>query len=242
MPENSNKTYRLSNILRDVIPGDSSCQVTSRYYINRFLAQPKEFNRVLDLGCGADSLASYSSKQPSNVEWVGIDIKDSPEVKQRDMNNSDNMFSFFDGINIPFKDNHFDVIYSKQVFEHVRYPEKLLKDSYRVLKPGGYLIGSTSQLEPYHSYSVWNYTPYGFSLLLSEAGYNLEELRPSIDSLTLILRRGLGRPAFFNRWWEKESPLNRIISILGVINRKDHKWINSMKLLFCGQFNFCARK
>jgi hypothetical protein len=34
-----------------------------------------------------------------------------------------------------------------------------------VLKVGGYLVGSVSHLEPYHGYSTFNYTPYGFRII-----------------------------------------------------------------------------
>ena len=41
----------------------------------------------------------------------------------------------------------FDVIYSKSVIEHFYYPEKILKEAYRVLKPGGIIITLTPDWE-----------------------------------------------------------------------------------------------
>jgi hypothetical protein len=67
-------------------------------------------------------------------------------------------------------------------------------------------------------------------------------MRPGVDALTLILRRALGRPKFFLRWLEKESPFNFLIELLGKISRKDPAWINAVKLLFCGQFVFLVSK
>lgn len=40
---------------------------------------------------------------------------------------------------LPFDDNSFDFIYSTNVLEHVQNPELVLKESIRVLRPGGYL-------------------------------------------------------------------------------------------------------
>lgn len=40
---------------------------------------------------------------------------------------------------LPFEDNSFDLIYSTNVLEHVQDPKKVLSESIRVLKPGGYL-------------------------------------------------------------------------------------------------------
>lgn len=229
----------LIELLNVRIPNDFSSQITSNYYIEHLLKDEYiTIKRAMDLGCGeGDTLDIFKKYE---VNWVGLDIENSPEVNLRKRN--DGEFYTFNGIDIPFDSNSFDLIYSNQVFEHVRYPTQLLAEINRVLKPNGYFIGSTSQMEPYHSYSFWNYTPYGFTLLLEEASFNVIELRPSIDALTLIVRVGLGRPQFFSHWWSKESPLNRIIDLLGAVKKLDNRSINAIKLLFCGQFCFMARK
>lgn len=49
-------------------------------------------------------------------------------------------------------------------------PESLLADVTRVLRPGGAFVGSVSCLEPYHSFSYWNFTPYGWYVWLARRG------------------------------------------------------------------------
>ncbi len=41
---------------------------------------------------------------------------------------------------LPYEDDRFDVVYSKSVIEHFHNPEKLVTETYRVLKPGGLVI------------------------------------------------------------------------------------------------------
>lgn len=232
---------KFTDLLVEQIPQDSSQQVTSEYYISQVLSpENSQTIKVLDLGCGVGNSEDKFKTYGQNIEWYGLDINESPEVNSR--TKTEGNFYTFDGINIPFAANYFDIIYSNQVFEHVRYPEALLKEINRVLKPSAYFIGSVSYLEPYHSFSFWNYTPYGFKEISTQAGLEVMEIRPSIDALTLIIRRALGTPKFFARWWEKESPVNLIISLLGKITNKNSVTINSIKLMFCGQFCFLTRK
>jgi SAM-dependent methyltransferase len=226
--------------LGSAIPGDHSRQSLASDYIRPLLERSGNHPpRVLDLGCGAgDSVDAFRAVDPE-VGWIGLDLPDSPEVSTR--TRADAEFQSFDGVAIPLADASIDLVYSKQVFEHVRRPRELLLEVARVLAPGGTFVGSTSQLEPFHSYSFWNYTPYGFAALAEEAGLELLELRPGIDALALIVRRATGRPAFMNRWWAHESPFNRLIGLGRRPLRLDDRQLNAIKLVLCGQFCFLAR-
>ncbi|MFH1678715.1 MAG: class I SAM-dependent methyltransferase, partial [Candidatus Omnitrophota bacterium] len=182
----------------------------------------------------------YFKMNDPGIRWIGVDIKSSVELNLRIWKNAE--FITFDGVNLPFEDESIDLVFCSQVFEHVKYPRKLLKEIRRVLVPGGYFVGSASHLEPYHSLSLWNYTPYGFKILIEESGMKLKEIRPGIDALTLIVRRFFRGSKVFSRYWKKESPLNRLINFTGFITRKKHDEINLIKLLFCGQFVFLVEK
>jgi SAM-dependent methyltransferase len=173
------------------------------------------------------------------VRWTGADIAHSPEVDAR--RRTDAEFVTFDGVSLPFADASFDLVYCKQVLEHVRRPGPLLAEVARVLDGDGWLAGSTSHLEAFHSLSTWNYTPYGLMLLLDEAGLELVEVRPVIDAFTLVGWRALGTPRFFFRWWARESPPYRAISLLARLTRWDARTVNTAKLVLSGQFAFLAR-
>jgi SAM-dependent methyltransferase len=231
----------LGHLLGHRIPADHSRQTVADRYAERYLRQDARpaVPRVMDLGCGkGDSVDLFRSLDPA-VRWVGVDLERSPEVDERVREDAE--FVTFDGTSLPFENQSFDLVYCKQVLEHVRHPDALVAEVGRVLAPSGWFAGSTSQLEAFHSRSIFNYTPHGLTLLLEDAGLEVIELRPAIDGLTLVAWRALGLPAFFYRWWARESPLNRIIELAGRAARLDPRTRNQIKLTLCGQFAFVAR-
>jgi SAM-dependent methyltransferase len=229
----------LIDLLGDAIPADHARQCLADDLLIAHYG-PHAGNSVLDLGCGTgDSVEQFRSLNPG-VRWLGVDLEESPEVEQR--TRTDAEFRTFDGRSIPADDGSIDLVYCKQVLEHVEDRRALIEDVARVLRPGGLFVGSTSQLEPYHSLSVGNLTPYGLHLLLDAAGIETTELRPGIDGLTLTTHRALGMPAFTRRYWARESPLNRLAGLAARARRLDARRANAIKLLLCGQFAFAGRR
>jgi SAM-dependent methyltransferase len=234
----------LEELLGAALPSDHAHQTLADAYIGRELGREEGRPwRVLDLGCGAGGSIDFFRAHDPAVQWVGLDVPGSREAAEAPLRSE---ARFFDGVAIPFEDGSFDLVYCKQVLEHVRHPAPLIKDVHRVLAPGAFFAGSTSQLEPFHSLSMWNYTPVGFCALLADAGLTVVELRPGIDALTLISRRLVGSGRAFDRWWARwwggRSPLNRIIDGYGRARGLDARALNATKLLFCGQFAFLARR
>ena len=232
--------FELYRLIEDNLPSDHSKQINATYYIE-FLSEKIPSNAyVLDLGCGdGKSIDIFREIMPSTT-WFGLDIIGSPEVEKRKI--MDGVFVSYDGTSIPFAEHSFDFVYTCQALEHIRNPSAIIKEVHRILKPNGFFAGSTSHLEPYHSYSTWNYTPYGLKLLLEDGGLTPLEFRPGIDSLTLIMRRIFGRPKFFDRWWRNESPVNRAIEVMGRLKAARTMTKNAAKLLYCGQFCFLSQK
>lgn len=230
----------LAALLGPYVPGDHARQVSASYYIDVLMASAPRPDRVLDLGCGEGGSVDRFRRHHPDVDWVGVDIADSQEARRR--RRSDATFVTYDGLIVPFPESSFDLVYSSQVLEHVRDPLGQLREVRRVLRPGGALIGSTSQLEPYHSRSYWNYTAFGFVSLCTDAGLVVEEIRPGLDGVTLTMRAFLGRPPEFLRWWDDESPLNEMIDDWGRDSGAAVAQINLRKLAFAGQFAFLARR
>jgi SAM-dependent methyltransferase len=230
----------LAALLDGIIPTDHARQMIAEAYIGLDVGRPSGRPwRVLDVGCGPGFSVDVFRMRDPEVQWVGLDLPDSPEVRTR--TRTDAHFQTFDGVTMPFEDEQFDVVYCKQVLEHVRRPVALLGEIRRVLAPDGWLAGSTSQLEPFHSLSLWNYTPVGFAELVADAGLELIEVRPGVDVFTLLSWRLFKSRPCFDRWWRGESPFNRAIDVIGRLRGLGPRELNATKLIFCAQFTFLAR-
>lgn len=218
------------------IPSDHARQVHPRYYLDEAMRAPAAPALVVDLGCGAGASAAHFRRWRPDVEWIGVDLEESGPARAIE----GEKVILYDGVNLPFADDSVPLIYSNQVFEHVRHPEALLAEIRRVLTPGGVFIGSTSQMEPYHAESIWGgYTLYGWQTLCADAGLVLEEARPGIDSIALIHRQYAGPPE--RSPWES-SPLNEEIDRWAAERGASIYATNVRKLRFCGQFAFRVRK
>lgn len=236
--------YSGAEFIRELVPTDHSRQISTTYFADRVF-ESNAVTRVLDLGCGTGESVDYFRRKNPEIQWVGLDIENSHEVLQRVRRDAD--FLTYNGDKIPFEDGSFDLVFCNQVYEHVRRPFALIHEVDRVLRRGGYFVGSISYLEPFHSLSVCNFTPYGFTLLLSETNLNFIEIRPGIDVLTVLMHRLTGKLRIINKmiapfFTHKESPVNFLIGLIGRISGRSHQEINLIKLLFSGQFRFIAKK
>jgi SAM-dependent methyltransferase len=228
----------LAAALGPALPGDHARQWQPERYAEARAGRTEERPwRVVDLGCGAGaSLDVFRAADPA-VAWTGLDVPGSVEAAER--TRADGDIRTFDGARIPLADGEADLVFCKQVLEHVARPAPLLAEVARILRPGGIFAGSVSQLEPFHSRSTGNWTPYGLQVAVADAGLALDEVRPGIDALTLIARRFAGRARVFDRFWARESPANRL---LGALAGGDARAANAAKLLLAGQFCFlCSR-
>ena len=80
---------------------------------------------------------------------------------------------FGDICNCPqIPDNTYDVVFSMDVFEHVKYPWKAAAESIRIAKPGGLIIHRTLFAYRYHPcpHDFWRFTSQGLEFLFVDSG------------------------------------------------------------------------
>ena len=105
----------------------------ARYLFERFDLKPGV--TFLDVGCGrGEFLRGFIE---CGVAGYGVDQS---RAAEQYCPNATLKISDIENEGIPYEDSFFDVVYSKSVIEHFYYPERMVKEIFRVLKPGGMVI------------------------------------------------------------------------------------------------------
>lgn len=148
--------------------------------------------RVLDLGARIGEVTQHYL-DGNDVVCLDIDFKVLRECKES--RKLKVVLQNLDG-NLAFSDASFDVVVAGEVVEHLFFPELLVAESARVLRPGGMLMGSTPNAH-YRSYRLkylfgalpdaifnkWHIRPMSFSVVR-------ELLSPHFDRVELLPFRG----------------------------------------------------
>jgi 2-polyprenyl-6-hydroxyphenyl methylase/3-demethylubiquinone-9 3-methyltransferase len=92
--------------------------------------------RILDLGCGAGFLANELARR--GYEVTGLDISQSTlEVARNHDSTRAVKYCYGDAYKLEWGSGTFDVVCAMDFLEHVEHPEKVVRETARVLKPGG---------------------------------------------------------------------------------------------------------
>ncbi len=106
-------------------------------------------DKVLDIGCGNGKLFGYLSEKIKDFSFFGLDVSEKlldyaqKTYLETKFPSTSKEFRVFDGINIPYADNSFDVIYCLATLPHLPGREmqvKFLENIRKTAKPGAKLI------------------------------------------------------------------------------------------------------
>ena len=92
---------------------------------------------VLDLGCGSGLMLSALSKGDVNLTGIDVSVEAIEYCRKR---MPSGVFYKIDAHTLPLGDRSQDLVLALDVFEHAKEDGKLVREVYRVLKPGGKLI------------------------------------------------------------------------------------------------------
>ena len=147
--------------------------------IERVIAEHGLQGSILDYGAGVGQLTRrllalqrFHSVGAADIMGVPSDLRGKAEWIEQDLN-----------IPLPGHDNAFDVVVAAEVIEHLENPRFMMREIFRILRPGGTAIVTTPNNESWRSLIALlirgHYVEFG------EAGYPAH--------ITALLRKDLGR-------------------------------------------------
>lgn len=95
--------------------------------------------KILDIGSGDGNAARFFIQYFPQAEVHGIDITEKVVAKSIERNLPNCHFQVYDGQNMPFEDNTFDIVFLVGTLHHVdrNYHLSLMLEALRVMKHGG---------------------------------------------------------------------------------------------------------
>ncbi|MDR2119072.1 MAG: class I SAM-dependent methyltransferase [Tannerellaceae bacterium] len=123
--------------------------------------------RLLDFGCGSKP---YKHLFSHVSEYIGIDVEN-----EGHSHHNEHVDIYYDGKNLPFKDETFDSILSNEVLEHVPNLDESLVEINRILKPGGKILITVPFVCFEHElpYDFRRFTTNGLILILEKYGFEI---------------------------------------------------------------------
>ena len=138
-----------------------------RKLLDKLLEENKHYYQGVVLDIGGRNRGNFRKPKDRVDRWTFIDIeeKHNPDVvlDVTDMNE--------------IESESINVINAIELFEHVKNPEKGLRECFRVLQGSGYLIMSVPYMFPIHSdpYDYQRYTETKWKELLIEIGFTVDK-------------------------------------------------------------------
>lgn len=123
---------------------------------------------LLDLGCGNKPYEEWYNKK--TTQQTGCDAVQSSDHKVNTICLANQL---------TFENETFNTVFSTQVLEHVYDHHGMIKESYRVLKLGGYCIVTVPFTWELHEepYDFFRITKHGLKELFEEAGFQIEYIK-----------------------------------------------------------------
>lgn len=135
---------------------------------------------MIDFGCG---LKPYKDLFVNVENYIGVDIENEAHSHEKE-----SVDVYYDGKTIPFENEHFDSVFSSEVFEHVFNLEDILSEINRVLKKGGSALFTVPFVWDEHEipYDFGRYTSFGIRHIIEKAGFEVLSIDKNGNSVAVI--------------------------------------------------------
>lgn len=158
----------------------------------QFLLGDTRIETVLEVGCGTGAVLSELRRKAVGSRHIGIDMAD-PHIHVEPSSTGLTLMQY-NGVELPFKDASFDLVYASHVVEHVPDPRGFISELSRVSKNIIYVEVPCEQHCRTTRATLQNtveighinvYSPESFCLLLQTSGLVVEDLQLFDHSLAV---------------------------------------------------------
>jgi SAM-dependent methyltransferase len=146
--------------------------------VRRFAESLSQGSSVVDLGAGDGPYRElFGHVAYSTVDWGNSPHEDAIAV---------DVVSSID--QLPFEDASFDAAMLTQVIEHVPAPELVLREAFRVVRPGGALLVTVPFIWEEHErpFDFYRYSSAGVQHVIESAGFTDVVVRPRSDCFSTL--------------------------------------------------------
>lgn len=154
-----------AHMILDTIRQSLRGKTINRILMNQRLSDFTIDGEILDLGSGSvrSSYLSYLHVDTgSRITSVDISHDRRPDI----IANLEH--------ELPIESSSYDVILCVNLLEHIYHHQQLLRESFRIVRPGGVFLGYVPFLVKYHAdpYDYFRYTQQGLRRLLEDTGFH----------------------------------------------------------------------
>ena len=122
---------------------------------------PLDSRTILDVGCGLGMYVTRFRDFSESVYGVDLDREKVAEASRT-------LPNIFEGPaeRLPFNDQMFDLVFLNEVLEHVDDDRQTIRESFRVLRPGGHIVVyAPNRLYPFETHGFYLFGRYFFRLI-----------------------------------------------------------------------------